>query len=425
MSEVKLTNIIAPAFYGLHNDIQTGGHVYYKLGGGRGSTKSSFISAEIILGMMADAEAGNLTSAVIFRRHKSDLHTSVFEQLAWAIDKLEVGNLWKQTINPMRMTYKPTRQVILFRGADDERKSKSIKVARGYIKYLWFEELDEFEGPEKIRTIQQSVIRGGENFRVFYSFNPPRTQRSWVNNPAQWQRADTVSHASDYRTVPREWIGDQFIADAEHLRAINETAYRHEYLGEVTGAGTEIFRNLTRRTITAEEIREFNNTRRGIDWGYSTDPFCYIACHLDKTRRRLYIYDEIYKIRLSNREAAKQVKQKNPENRFIFCDSAEPKSISEFKNEYNINIKGAKKRNGSIEYGIKYLSEELEEIIIDGDRAPHAWREFYEYELDTDANGELKAGYPDRNNHAIDATRYALADDMTPKSRARFVNVEL
>lgn len=73
---------------------------------------------------------------------------------------------------------------------------------------------------------------------------------------------------------------------------------------------------------------------------------------------------------------------------------------------------------------IKWLSEELEEIIIDAERCPNTWREFYGYELDRDASGNFKAGYSDKDNHSIDAVRYALEDDMK-KGSAKFVNVEI
>ena len=410
-TQVKLTDIIASSFYSLHWDIVDGRHTYYKLAGGRGSTKSSFISVEIILGMMEDAQYGRHTNTVAFRRYKDNLHDSVYEQFVWAIDKLNVGHLWKQTISPLRLTYIPTGQVILFRGADKVKKSKSIKVAKGYIKYLWFEELDEFEGPEKIRSIQQSVVRGGEKFTVFYSYNPPKSQRSWVNDPVQWDRPDTISHHSTYLTVPREWLGEQFITDAEHLKTTKPDAYEHEYLGKVTGTGAEVFRNLTNRKITNDEIKAFERIRRGIDWGYASDPFHYGVCHYDKTRKRLYIFYEIHLVRLNNRKAALMVKEENTNNQEVVADSAEPKSISDFR-EYGVKIKPAKKGPDSVDYGVKWLSDELEEIIIDAERCPNTWREFYGYELERDANGNLKAEYPDKDNHSIDAARYALEDDM-------------
>lgn len=360
---------------------------------------------------MRDAKAGKLTSAVAFRRYKENLHDSVYEQLLWAIDKLGVTHLWKQTLSPLRLTYLPTGQVILFRGADKVKKSKSIKVSKGYIKYLWFEELDEFEGSEKIRSIQQSVVRGGEKFTVFYSYNPPKSQRNWVNDPVEFSAPDMLNHHSTYLTVPRAWLGEEFITLAEHLKAVKPEAYRHEYLGEVTGTGAEVFTNLTNRRITDQEIKSFDRIRRGLDWGYAADPFHYIVCHYDKTRKRLYIFFEIHQVRLSNRASAALVKAENKGNSEVIADSAEPKSIADYR-EYGIRIRGAVKGPDSVDYGMKWLSEELEEIIIDAERCPNTWREFYGYELDRDANGNIKAGYPDKDNHSIDAARYALENDM-------------
>ena len=164
---VRLSDLIAPSFYSVHWDIADGKHTYYDLFGGRGSTKSSFIGVELPLGIMSDP----LANAIVFRKVASTIGTSVFEQVLWGIDALGVNDLWKATTSPYKLTYRPTGQVILFRGLDKAKKLKSVKVARGYFKFLWFEELDEFAGEEEIRSVQQSVMRGGTKFVVFKSFN--------------------------------------------------------------------------------------------------------------------------------------------------------------------------------------------------------------------------------------------------------------
>jgi phage terminase large subunit len=410
IAEIKLSNLIAPSFYEIHKDIKNGNHTFYKLAGGRGSTKSSFVGTEIPLGIMRDAANGEFTNALAYRRYKDNLRGSVYEQLLWGIDKLGVSNLWQETLSPLKLTYKPTGQQILFRGADSATKSKSIKVSRGYIKYLWFEELDEFEGPEKIRSIQQSVLRGGPKFVVFYSFNPPRSQRSWVNDPTVFTMPGMVEHHSTYLTVPPEWLGNEFIIEAEHLKEVNEDAYRHEYLGIPTGTGGEVFTNVKIRRVTDEEINTVPRHRFGIDWGFAVDPFVFIACGYDRKKRRLLIYDEVYQAGLTNLAAAERVKQHGGQGKDIVCDSAEPKSIAEMRG-YGLQVRGAKKGPDSVEYGIHWL-QGLDEIVIDDKRCPNAAREFIGYELDRDANGNLKAEYPDRDNHCIDAVRYAMEDDM-------------
>ena len=409
MAAVKLSKVIAPSFAGVHSDIKKHGHTHYWLKGGRGSAKSSFISVEIVLGMMRDAGKGLHTNAVVLRRYGVTLRESVFEQIGWAVNALGVSQLWRDSVSPMSYTYLPTGQKILFRGVDDPTKAKSIKFSKGWAKYLWYEECVEFEGEEKLRNINQSVLRGGADFFVFYSFNPPKSARNWVNHYVAIERDDTLVHHSTYLTVPPQWLGEQFLVEAQHLKEVKPEAYRHEYLGEVTGTGGEVFSNVTLRAITDEEVSRFDKLRRGIDWGYAADPFAYNVCHYDKTRRRLYIFREIHKVKLSNRAAADLIKPEAGGAR-ITCDSAEPKSIDEVKG-YGLRVVGAKKGPDSVEYGVKWL-QDLEEIIIDPARCPETAREFSGYELERDREGNFKAGYPDKDNHHIDAVRYACEGDM-------------
>lgn len=411
MSSINLKSIIAPSFYSVHKDIKKGLHTHYWLPGGRGSTKSSFISIEIPLNMMKDAEKGMMTNAVVFRRVKDVLRGSVFEQMLWGIEKLGVSKQWNVTYSPLKLTYIPTGQVILFKGADNPKKVKSIKVSKGYIKYLWYEEVDEFESYDKIRNINQSIMRGGPKFFVFYSFNPPESQRNWCNQEVLDQREDKLVKSTTYLTVPKDWLGEQFLIEAEHLKKVNITKYNHDYLGEVTGTGGEVFLNVTVRKITDDEIKTFDHLRNGLDFGYAADPLAYMLMHYDKTRKKLYIFGEIYKRQLSNSDAVKLIKELNPLNRRVTADSAEPRTIAEFK-KLGLNIIGAKKGPDSVEHGLKFMSEEIEEIIIDPERCPNAKREFLGYEIEKDKDGNLKGEYPDKDNHCIDAARYGLEDDI-------------
>jgi phage terminase large subunit len=403
---VNLRNVIAPSFYDVHWDIYDGNHTHYWLSGGRGSTKSSFISVEIILGIMDDENA----NAVVLRKVKDNLKDSVFEQLCWAIEALGVTDKWEIPEAKLVLTYKPTGQKILFRGADKPKRIKGIKFSRGYAKFLWYEELDEFAGMEEVRMINQSLMRGGEVFRVFYSYNPPKSANNWVNTEKKLTRPDRLVHHSNYLTVPKEWLGKIFITEAEHLKQTKPKAYEHEYLGNVTGTGGEVFENVRCRPITDEEIEGFWNIKRGLDFGYAIDPLAYGVMHYDRKKKKLYIFHELYKVGLSNHAAYEHIKRENVTNDLIKADSAEPKSISEL-NQYGLRVGGVKKGPDSVEYGIKFL-QSMEEIIIDDIRCPETAREFLTYELDKDANGNFKAKFPDKNNHAIDMTRYALNDEV-------------
>lgn len=411
MKKVKgtvLTDCIGPAFYTVHNDIKNHRHTYYDLTGGRGSLKSSFISIEIVQGLMKKENANK--HAVVYRRVGDTLETSVFSQIEWAIDKLGVSHLWKLTKSPMRAIYLPTDQRIIFKGLDHAQKSKSIKVPFGYIGYLWFEEFDEFAGEEEIRKVQQSVIRGGDEFIVFKSMNPPKSRQNWANDYIEKEkiRSDTLVSQTTYLTSPKAWLGQQFIDDAEWLKEVNPKAYEHEYMGIPVGTGTEVFDNLEIREITDEEIARWDNLYRGVDWGWYPDPFHYGCMYYDSRRLILYIFEEFRTNKMKNADTAQVLKDEFNLGRYdvVTCDSAEEKSIADYRS-YGINARAAEKGPGSIRYGMKWL-QSLVKIVIDPKRCPETADEFKKYEYELDKEGNPTSNYPDKKNHSIDMTRYAM-----------------
>jgi PBSX family phage terminase large subunit len=413
MTETRLSGVIAEVFHEVHADIKRRAHTHYWLKGGRGSAKSSFVSLEVILGMMRYPEA----NAVVLRKYGVDIKDSVFEQLKWAIHALGVEDYWQIKLSPLGLYYQPTGQRVAFRGVDDPKKIKSIKFHEGYAKFIWYEELSEFAGMAEIRNINQSLMRGGDTFAVFYTYNPPQSVNNWVNTEAACPREGRLVHHSTYLTVPAGWLGEQFLIEAKHLKQAKPEAYEHEYMGAVTGTGGEVFRNLNVREVTDEELRNFDRIRRGLDFGFSADPVHYTVCHYDKTRRRLVVFYEIQKAGMSNLAMAEAVKAENKGNDPIIADSSEPRTISELKG-YGLRVKGAIKGPGSVDYGMKFL-QDIEEIVIDPLRCPNTAREFTEYELEKDARGDFKLNFPDKNNHSIDAIRYALSDDMKRKKEMR------
>ncbi|MDN7062832.1 PBSX family phage terminase large subunit [Lactiplantibacillus plantarum] len=408
LKRVSLKTKVAISFYNLHVDIKHRRHSNYWLMGGRGSTKSSFVSIEIVLGIMKDPDA----NAVVLRKVANTLRRSVFDQYLWAIDELCVTDYWKESVSPLTLTYLPTGQQIRFLGADKPRKIKSQKFRRGYTKFKHFEETDEFDNWRDVRNINQSLNRGGSDIITFYSYNPPASQNSWVNLTTSQEglRDDTLVHKSDYLSVPKEWLGKEFIADAEQLKKDNPKAYAHEYLGEITGTGAEVFNNIIKRRITERELQTFDNPRRGLDFGFASDPLAYEQVFFDVARHRLYIYAEVYKVGLKNRNAVDLIRPYDPENKQIVGDSASPGTIAELR-DMGLPVVGAIKGPGSRDQGFKWL-QDLREIIIDPERCPNAAREFTAYELERDKYGELKAEYPDGNDHSIDAVRYAIESIM-------------
>lgn len=355
-------------------------------------------------------------NAVVLRKVGDTIRDSVFAQLEWAVEMLGVSGLWEIKPSVPEMIYKKTGQKILFRGADNPQKIKSIKTSHGYIRYIWYEEVDEFHGMKEIRTINQSLLRGGAQFTVFYSYNPPQSRRSWVNREAVPKRPDTLTHRSVYTEMPEKWLGRQFFLEAEYLKKMQPDRYNHEYLGEPTGTGGEIFNNIEICTLDEKEISSFDNLRCGVDFGFALDPFVYIVCYLHNNK--LFIFDEIYAKGMTNKNAAEEIMEKGYSEHLIVCDSAEPKSINDLR-QYGLRVRGARKGPDSIDHGIRFL-QGLDKIVIDRARSPNAAREFSEYELERDRDGCFRSAYPDRDNHTIDAVRYALEDDITHR-RARII----
>ena len=400
-------SIIASAFRDVSRDVRDMRHAEYMLCGGRGSTKSSFISIMIVLGLLLDKDA----NAIVYRRVGNTLKDSVYAQIVWAIGMLQRDGEFICRKSPMEIIRPATGQRILFRGADDPMKSKSIKLTHGYFKYLWFEELTEFRGMEDIRSIKQSVLRGGERTVTFYSYNPPRSAQNWVNREVLLPRADRLVHKSTYLDVigeHREWLGESFISEAEAVKETNERAYRNEYLGEVTGSGGSVFENLTLREIGADEIGGFGATYAGLDFGWFPDPLHFVRCAYDPARRRLWIFDEYRTVKTFNADAysiLKEQKQLAPDEEVI-ADSADMKSINDLRS-YGMRCIAATKGPGSVRASMRWL-QALREIIIDPARCPEAAKEFSQYEYEHTRDGEFVDAYPDANNHAIDAVRYAL-----------------
>lgn len=401
-NQVKLTDVIAPGFYELHQDIKDGNHTYYDLAGGRGSLKSSTVSVEIVLGLEKDQNA----NAVVFRKYAVTLRESVYEQIQWAIDMLNLTDEWEPKVSPLQFVKKSTGQKIIFRGLDKAKKTKSIKVSKGYFKYLWFEELDEFSGIEEIRTVQQSVLRGGSKFVVFKSFNPPISLSNWANIYFNEPREDSYRHHSNYTSAPREWLGEQFIADAEHLQKTNERAYRHEYLGEAIGLGTNIFDMLEIRTIPDEEIKRYESIYQGQDWGWFPDPKAFIRVAYIPNKETIILLDELGGCKIRNADMAKMIQDAGYDDYEIRCGVDEEESIVDFR-DAGLPARGAIVTPGSRKYTFEWL--QCRTIVIDPARTPRAYKEIINYEHEVDSNGEVIADYPDGNDHFIDALRYATS----------------
>ena len=422
--ETSAAGLCIPRFHDVLGDVMAHGHTHYWLHGGRGSTKSSFISLCIVLLVVANPAA----NAVVVRRFGNTLRDSVYQQILWAVDALGLTPWFRAKVSPMEIVYVPTGQRIVFRGADDPLKLKGVKFTRGYCAVTWFEELDQFEGIEAVRSILNSLRRGGDDFWIFYSYNPPKTMWSWVNVEclSRQQRADTLVRCSSYLDVAEshpEWIGSAFLEEAEYLRDENEVAWRWEYLGEVTGTGGAVFDNVREERLSLARVRGFERVRNGVDWGWFPDPWRFVRCGWEPGARRLTVFEEHSANRMMPADTGRVVvdsltfadevgEEPYFHDQTVWCDDTPDSKVqmNTWRRELGIRARPARKSH------MRRLSYDwlagLREIVIDPARCPLTFAEFTLKEYLRDRDGSWVDEIPDGNDHSIDAVRYAMMDDV-------------
>ena len=424
MSEITIPikDCIIPMYDDVLEDIMNHRHTHYAFPGGRGSTKSSFVGGiDIPLLVMSNPTV----HALCFRKIANTIQTSIFPQVVWGINQLGLGELFQvPKVYNTPIVYKPTGQRIMFMGLDDPMKVKSIKLPFGYIGITWFEELDQYAGENELRTVTQSTMRGGDKFWDFRTFNPPISKNNWANEYVEdceiHRPDDTLVVRNTYLDVPREWLGDQFIEEAEMLKEINERAYIHEYLGQAIGTGGDVFQNV--EDMDMEQLvdsssgkkplwKTFDKIYNGMDVGFAMDPTRYVRCHFEPSSLDLYIFREFSTMKNRSEEIYNQLYKykkfiKNEEQLIADSGGGGTFVIADFK-ALGAFIRPADKGPGSVDYGIKWL-QGLRHIYIDKRKCPDTWKEFTTYEYEQDRDGNFISAYPDANNHSIDAVRYAL-----------------
>ncbi|MEX5937148.1 PBSX family phage terminase large subunit [Mammaliicoccus sciuri] len=410
-TSIDMSQLIPSHFHDLWRATKDNSILNIVAKGGRGSGKSSdtaIIIAQLIMRYPVNA--------LILRKIDNTLASSVFEQIKWAINEMQVSHLFQVKVSPMEIIYKPRGNKMIFRGAQNPERIKSLKDARFPFTIAWIEELAEFKTEDEVTTITNSLLRGelddGLFYKFYYTYNPPKRKQSWVNKKYEtsFQPDNTFVHHSTYMNNP--YIAKEFIKEAEGARERNEMRYRWEYLGEAIGSGVVPFNNLQIESIPQDLYDTFDNIRNAVDFGYATDPLAFVRWHYDKKKRIIYAMDEYYGVQISNREFADWLHKKGYQSDDIYADSAEPKSIAELKKEHGIKrIKGVKKGKDSVEYGEQWL-DDLQAIVIDPKRTPNIAREFENIDYETDKDGNVKPRLEDKDNHTIDATRYALERNM-------------
>lgn len=160
-----------------------------------------------------------------------------------------------------------------------------------------------------------------------------------------------------------------------------------------------------------EDTEKYKNTfelvRRGLDFGYSSDPSAFVQFNINFKTKQIIVFDEFGAKELTNEMLANELKKRIEPYALIKADAAEPKSIAEL-NVLGINAIPAIKGPDSILHGIKWLKGF--EIIVDP-KCKGLIQELGAYKWKVDKLDNPLNIPEDKNNHYIDALRYG-SDDL-------------
>lgn len=403
--------LLAPSFLEPHRIIEAHEASDLWMAGGRGSTKSSWASLELV----KHVEAHPDQHALVMMRYKNQIRDSAYAQAVWAIKVLGLEDDYDMPDSTLRIKKKSTGQLIVFRGCDNPNKVKGIKIPFGYIGFIWVEETDMFRGMSEIRKVLQSATRGGPSAIRVFTFNPPRSKQCWINHEMEKRRdAGMRVFGSTYLDVPTEWLGEQFIADAETLKAADPQAYEHEYLGLPVGLGGDVFDRVEFREVTDEEIAAFDNLRCGQDFGYFPDPWAFTMSEWQPSSRTIVTWYEDGGQKLQPDEQARRIREAltwsddgrtdSYHHAHVYSDDARNDLIAA-QRDAGVNARAAKKghmREAS------YQFMQSCRWVIDPMRCPRLAKEVREMQYEQNAEGEWLSTIPDGNDHWVDATRYSL-----------------
>ena len=370
---------------------------------------------------------------------------SVFADLVWAAKKLKLYSEWKFTTNPMLATNVKTRQKIFFRGLDSWEKLASITIddPNLVLCWSWFEEAFEIDKKSTYDRVKMSVR--GELPKGYFN------QSVASLNP--WNEQHFIVKELTSKLTPNEQIllekgKQELIVEDEqefeyHGKMVKETVSQllmitnyklNEFLDikdyaryekkkkedpedyKTSGLGMPgVSKGLIFRNWRIEDTSKYKNTfeliRRGLDFGYSSDPSAFLQFNVDLKAKRIVVFDEFGAIELTNEMLANELKKRIEPYALIKADAAEPKSIAELNN-LGINAIPAQKGPDSILHGIKWLKGF--EIIVDP-KCKGLIKEIGAYRWKVDKFDNPLNIPEDKNNHYIDALRYG-SDDLYLRS---------
>lgn len=395
---------------------------YRAIKGGRGSKKSTTSSFWFPYMMMKYYSKYKLKPCVlVIRRYYNTHRDSTFAQLKWAINKLGVAHLWKATKSPLELTYLPSGQKIMFRGLDDPQSITSITVEDGYLCWVWWEEAFQCTLEEAFDKVDMS-IRGDMPKPLFkqhtLTFNP-WSEKIWikkrffdkVNSSGVNEDEDILAVTMNYDC--NEFLGDDDRLIFEKMKKENPRRYNIEGLGEWGISEGLVYENWQeldfdpihmKRQLNSDDSPKYKQLH-GIDFGYTNDPTAFIALLADEKNKCIFIYDEVYKTHMKNKDIFNALKYKGFTKARVCADSADPKTIDELKELGLYRIYPAKKGKGSVKAGIQLLQDYK---IFVHPSCVNTIVEFSNYVWETSKEtGKATTDPIDEYNHLMDALRYA------------------
>ena len=352
---------------------------------------------------------------IVFRKTYRTLKDSCFTDLKWAFTRLGVIDDWVFTLSPLEATRKSTGQKILFRGLDDVLKITSVTVENGHLCWAWIEEAYEVMNEDDFDMLDES-IRGEVPEPLFkqwtITFNP-WSEKHWLKSRFyDVTNDDTLAITTNY--LCNEWLDDTDLQVFERMKSHNPRRYQVAGLGNWGIVEGLVFENWKEQKFDIKDTGD-SVTVAGLDFGYTNDPSAFFVGFLNESERKLYVYDEIYKKQMSNKDIYKEIKALGYSKERITADSADPKSIDELYG-YGLRIKSSKKGPDSILNGIQWI-QDLEIIIHP--RCNNFLTEISNYQWSEDKFGQRLNKPVDDFNHLIDAMRYAVEDYIQGKIKAK------
>lgn len=300
----------------------------------------------------------------------------------------------------------PSGATIAFGSLQHEKNKYDYQ--SGEYSLIIFEELTQFTQSQYLylRSRLRRNLDVPFPVRIRATSNPGGVGHKWVKNRFFVESAPGRGFIQSLLDDNPYLNADEYRATLQDLTEIEKAQLLYGDWA-ISPDNATVFNNVELRTITDEEIAGMAWFYSGVDWGYNPDPWCFERVSYDAARKTVYLLDEGYEKMVSNEYTAAIVKAKTRPGDMVVCDSAEPKSITDYR-DMNIDARPVKKGAGSVETGVKWLATR-EKIVIDPARCPNAAREFVDWERARDRAGEVTNAYIDAENHTVDAVRYALA----------------